>query len=77
MTFDAGKNCFCMVSTFDGERDNFKIVCIDFAANCRCSFACKVVSKRRTGGTAAYSERIVCFTDAELVGLFKVHVFVS
>ena len=33
-----------------------------------------LVSKSRAGDTAAFSERIVFFTDAEPISLFKAHV---
>ena len=30
VTFDAGKECFCVLSTTDGEGDNFKVLGIEF-----------------------------------------------
>ena len=30
VTFDAGKECFCVLSTSDGEGDNFKVLGIEF-----------------------------------------------
>ena len=51
-----------------------KCSALNLTLNCRCGLACRVVSKRRAGDTAAFSERIVFFTDAELVVLFNAHV---
>ena len=52
---------------------SLKCSALNLTLNCRCGLACRVVSKRRAGDTAAFSERIVFVSYAELVGLFKAH----
>ena len=74
VTFDAGKECFCILSTTDAEGDNFKVLGVEFDA--KLSMRACVQSCVHEAGwryrTLLRTKRF--YTDGELLGLFKAHV---
>ena len=74
VTFDAGKECFCALSSSDGQAGNFKVLRIEFDP--KLSMRACVQSCVQEAGwryrSILRTHRF--FKDAELVGLFKADV---